>query len=324
MAQLKRTETRLREIKTRQWESRWGENYVAAVFADATEAPGISTGSVLRPPKLGPRDFHAMSDPEALLALLALHNPNCWEVHEQFVMFPKPREHPLQNHPRAMGQRFKPFAGTLDVFDRLGLARHQSVRITAGPEGLKQKVPFPYLGDLRLFMVDTAGPYCVNWPVKNKFADFRGKGPRSKPRPLDNPDDPTSIARQEFERIYHEDAEIRTQHVSLDHLDTEVRLNLRNTFLDECRPVALSEIGRQQALGVARDYIGKDVPIHIVARRMTEAAEFADETDAIALIHEAIWKRELRVDLFRPVLTSKPLRPEIRDVLEVYGSWFER
>jgi hypothetical protein len=173
-------------------------------------------------------------------------------------------------------------------------------------------------------MVDSTGPYCVNWPVKNKFADFRGKGPRSKPRPLNNPDDPTSLARQEFERVYHEDAEIRTQHVSLDQLDTEVRLNLRNTFLDECRPVAISEIGRQRALRVARDHIGKDVPMHIVARRMTEVAEFTEEANATALIHEAIWKRELRVDLFRPVLTSKPLRPEIHDVLEVYGHWFLR
>lgn len=291
------------------------------MFADAGEAPGISTGSVVLPQKLGSREFHVMSEAEFFLSLLPLYNPKCWDVHEQFVMFPKSREHPLQNHPLAVGQRFKAFAGTLDVFQRLGLSRHQSIRVAAGPDGLKQKVPFPYLGDLLLFMVDEAGPYCVNWPVKRKFADFRGRGPRSKPRPLNDPDDPNSLARQEFERVYHEDAGIRTQPVALDQLDTEVRLNLRNTFLDECRPIFLSEQQREHALGVARDHVGKDVPMHIVARRMALAVGLA-ETDAVALIHQAIWRRELRVDLFRPVLTTKPLRPEIRDVLDVYGSWF--
>jgi hypothetical protein len=317
MAQLKRTEARLREIKRRQWEQRWGENYIAAVFADASEAPGISTGSILR-------DFHAMSDPESFIGLLALYSPLCWDIHEQFVMFPNAREHPLQNHPMALGQRFKSFAGTLDVFERLGLSRHQSIRVAIGADGLKQKVPFPYLGDLRLFLRDDQGVYCLNWSVKNKYVDFRGKGPRAKPRPLNDPDDPSSIARQEFECVYHDDAGIRTQQVALDQLDTEVRLNLRNTFLDECRPLALPELSRQQALGVARDHIGEDVPMHVVARRMAQAVECVEGEDAIALIHQGIWRRELRVDLFRPILTTKPLRPEIRDVLNVYGSWFVR
>jgi hypothetical protein len=187
----------------------------------------------------------------------------------------------------------------------------------------KQKVPFPYLGDLRLFMQDEDGVYCLNWPVKRKFGDFRGKGPKSKPRPINDPDDPASLARQELECAYHADAEIRTQPVALDQFDTEVRLNLRNMFLDECRPIALSDQKRQEALSVAFDHIGKDVAMHVVARRMALAVAFA-ETDAMALIHQAIWRRELRVDLFRPVLTSKPLRPEIRDILDVYGSWFAR
>lgn len=323
MAQFKRTEARLREIKRRQWDQRWGANYIAAMFADATEAPGISTGSVVHPPKLGMRAFHVMSESEFFLALLALYHPNCWEVHEQFIMFPKLREHPLQNHPRALGQRFKPFAGTLDVFDRLGLARHQSVRVSTALGGLKQKMPFPYLGDLRLFMSDAAGVYCLNWPVKAKFADFRRRGPRAKPRPLNDPDDPASVTRQEFERVYHDDAEIRTQPVARDQLDTEVRLNLRNTFLDEARPIDVLQVQRLDALSIARQHIGRDVPMCVVARRIAAATKMTAD-DAIALIHQAIWRRELRVDLFRPVLTSKPLRPEVRDVLTVYGHWFAR
>ncbi len=229
----------------------------------------------------------------------------------------------LQNHPQAPGIKFRPFAGTLEVFERLGLKRHQSIRIAVDAEGTVQSVPFPYFGDLRLFMVDNQGPYCVNWPVKRKFEDFRGRGPRSKPRRRDDHDDPASVMRQEFERTYHEDAGIRTQPVAFDQLNTEVRLNLRNTFLDECRKIELSATQRCDALDVAKEYIGKDVPMCVVARRMALAIGCLDE-EACWLIHQAIWRRELRVDLFRPVLTTKPLRAEVHDVLDVYGAWFSR
>lgn len=323
MANIKRTKARLVEIKRRQWEQRWGASYIAGIFADRVEAPGISSGSTLLPPKLGRREFHVLSDAELFVALLALYHPDCWDIHEQFVLFPKAREHPLQNHPRAIGVKFKPFAGTLEVFERLELKRHQSLWITAGPKNELQRVPFPYFGDLRLFMADKDGPYCVNWPVKRKFEDFRGRGPRSKPRRRNDPDDPASVARQEFERVYHEDAEIRTQPVAFDQLDTEVRLNLRNTFLDECRKIDISEAQRRDALGIAQEHIGKDVPMCVVARRMAAAVGCADQ-EASWLIHQAIWRRELRVDLFRPVLTTTPLRAEVRDVLDVYGTWFLR
>lgn len=323
MANIRRTKTRLVEIKRRQWEQRWGASYIAGVFADRVEAPGISSGTTLMPRKLGRRDFHVMSDAELFVALLALYHPRCWDIHEQFVMFPKAREHPLQNHPRAVGKKFQPFVGTLEVFQRLGLKRHQSIRIAVDPDGTSQSVPFPYFGDLRIFMEDEAGPYCVNWPVKRKFADFRGRGPRSKPRRRDDPDDPASIARQEFEKAYHEDAGIRTQPVSFDQLNTEVRLNLRNTFLDECRKLSLTDGQRRDALGVATEHIDVDVPVCVVARRMAAAVGCSDK-EACWLIHQAVWRRELRVDLFRPVLTTKPLRAEARDVLDVYSSWFTR
>jgi hypothetical protein len=71
------------------------------------------------------------------------------------------------------------------------------------------------------------------------------------------------------------------------------------------------------------EYIGKDVPIYMVARRVAKQFDFGVE-DASALIHQGIWRRELRVDLFRPVLTSKPLRPEVTDVLTKYAAWFAR
>lgn len=325
MAQIKRTEERLRQIKARQWTQRWGANYVAATFADAREAPGISTGNILRPVKFGEREFHTLSEAEEYFGLLALHNPDCWDLHEQFVMFPKAREHPLFGHPMAVGTHFKPFAGTLEVLDRLGrMSDHPRVRLKLGSDPQKWPMsPFPFTGDLRLFMRDAAGVYCVNWPVKDKYADFRQRGPKAKPRPLDDLDDPSSVARQEVEVIYHADADIRTQQVAKDMIDADLRLNLRNLFLDDSRQFPLTFEQRIEAISMVAEYIGKDAPMYAVARRVAKQFGLSDE-DAAALIHQGIWRRELRVDLFRPVLTTKPLRPEVVDVLARYASWFAR
>ena len=324
MAQIKRTEARLRQIKQRQWVQKFGQHYVAATFSDAKEAPGISTGTTLRPTKLGQREFHTLSEPETLIALLALHNPACWDVHEQFVLFPKAREHPLQNHPLAAGRRFPPFRGTLNVVKRLGHAKHPAVRLKVGEDDAKWPLaPFPFTGDLRLFMLDDKGPFCLNWSVKDKYKDFKEKGPRAKPRPLDDLTDPASVARQDLDVAYHSDAEIRTQFASKDRLDTELRLNLRNIFLDDSQEVPLEQSARRDGLEFAREFIGQDIPIHFVARRL--AKRFGIEAEeAVALIFQGIWRRELRVDLFRPLLHTKPLRTEVVDVLVKYAPWFSR
>ena len=324
MAQIKKTDARLRQIKERQWEPRWGRHYLAATRADAREAPGISTGNILRPMKFDEREFHTLSEPEEFLALLALHNPDCWELHEQFVMFPKSREHPLQGHFAARGLQFKPFRGTLDVVERMGYSNHPRVRLRLGPDPTKWPMaPYPFTGDLRLFMKDELGVYCVNWPVKNKYADFRQKGPRSKPRPLDDLEDLAAIARQQVEAVYHSDAEIRTQPVSKDLLNLDLRLNLRNVFLDDSNPIPLDSDKRRDAVSRVSEFVGQDVPMFIVAKRISNEFSF-DQQDAVSLIHQAIWRRELRVNLFRPVITTNPLHLEVTDVFLQYADWFRR
>lgn len=321
MAQVKLTEARLRQIHARQWVQRWGANYVASTFADAREAPGISSASILRPRKLGEREFHTLSEPETFCALLALFHTNCFDLHEQGVLFPNSRPHPLSGHPLANGLQFSPFKGTLDVSRRLGV-RHPRIRLANEDEPAKWPfVPFPYTGDLRLFMRGSVQAYCVNWSVKDKYEDFRRKGPRGKPRPLNDQDDPVSVLRQELEKIYNEDAEIRTVLVSKDQIDKIFIWNLRDVFLDDNYPICLSEEERTDAIILARKFIGSTAPIYEIAR--TLAANFSiDKREACALVYQGIWRRELRVDLFRPVSTVYPLRLERVDPLERYASWF--
>lgn len=324
MAQFKITEVRLRQIKRRQWEDKWGVNYVASIFADPKEAPGISTGTILRPRKLGCREFHTLSGPETAASLLALHHPDCWEIFDQRIMYPKPRAHFLYGHPRASGLAFKPFCGTLEVAERLGiLSKHPKVRMHIGNDPKKWPMaPFPYICDLSLFLEDENGPYMLNWPVKDKFDDFRKPGPR-KSRLRPDSDDPVAIARDSLEVMYHMDAGVRTQHIAGKAIDFDVRCNLRDLFLDDTFPTTVSDAQRVEIMAQYRASIGVDIPAYVVVRKVARDYKVSDR-EAVALIKQGIWRRELRVDLFQPVLMDKPLSTEKVDVFVRYGDWFKR
>jgi len=325
MAQFKITEARLRVIKERQWEDRWGSNYVAAIWADPKEAPGISTGSILRPRKVGQREFHTLSAAETFTSLLALYHPGCWEAWEQRIMFPGPRAHPLFGHPLASGIPFKPFAGTIDVAARLGmLTKHPKVRMRIGDDPAKWPVvPFPYIGDLLIFMRDNEGLYVLNLSIKHKFIDFRRKGPSGRSRVRSDVDDPGAILRHRLEVIYFDDAGIRTQQIAREGIPDDLCWNLRDLFLDDTYVTTVSDSQRAEIMERIRAEIGQDNPAYVQARQLAREHKI-EEREVVALIKQGIWRRELRVDLFRPILMDRPLRPEVTDVCEHFSTWFAR
>lgn len=324
MAEAKITWPRLQQIRRRQPRVQWSPNYVAATFADPREAPGISSGTILRVKKLGWRELHTLSFNETCAAFLAFYNPNCFEVFDQLAMSATPCPHLLFGHQRAAGHVLASFKGTLDVAERLGtLSRHPRVRAKIGLDPAHWPVvPFPYLADLTLCLVDDAGPYVVDWPIKDKYEDFRRRGPRrSRSRP--DEDDPTVLARTLLQRTYFSDAGIRTVELVGKSIDFHVRCNLRELFLDESYPTTVGEQARAEIMDMFRQSIGRDVPGYLLARQVARDYR-VDEREAVALIKQGIWNRELRVDLFQPVLMDKPLRAETTDVLERYSDWFRR
>lgn len=324
MAQAKVTFARLLQIKERQWEDRWSPHYVAGTFADPFEAPGISTGTILRPVKLGCREFHTLSRSETWCSFLALYHPHCWEIFDQRIMSPTARPHLLFGHPRASGLSLLPFAGTVDVADRLGmLSKHPKVRLQIGPDPMHWPLaPFPYFCDLTLCMEDAQGPYVLDWPVKDKFEDFRRRGPgKSRARP--DEDDPSVVQRTLLQETYFCDAGIRSQQVVGRAIDFQVRCNLRDLFMDDSFPVTVNEGARAEIMQYFRDCIGQDTPAYLMALRVSRNYRISDR-EATALIKQGIWRRELRVDLFQPVLMDQPLRPETKDILVQYGNWFAR
>jgi hypothetical protein len=324
MAQTKVNWQRLLQVRERQREDRWSPHYVAGIFADPIEAPGISTATILRPKKLGSREVHTLSFSETCAALLALYNPNCWEMFDQRALSPTPRPHLLQGHPKADGLILKPYQGTLSVAERLGtLAKHPKVRAQIGADQSNwPMVPFPYFGDLTLCLSDERGPYVVDWPIKDKEEDFRRRGPR-KSRVRPDKDDPSVVARTALQEIYNHDAGIRTQQVVGSSIDFHVRCNLRELFLDEDYKTNIDPNAKLELLNNVKEAVGKDIPAYLLAHRIAQSFKLTGR-EVTALIKQGIWTRQIRVDLFQPCLMDKPLRPKVVDVLSHYSAWFAR
>lgn len=324
MAQTKITWDRLVQIGKRQREDRWSPHYLAGIFADPLEAPSISTATILRPGKLGGREFHTLSFNETCASLLALYNPACWEVFDQRAMSTTPRPHLLQGHPKADGLNLSPYLGTLEVAERLGtLSKHPKVRGKIGTnESNWPWVPFPYFADLTLCLEDALGPYVVDWTVKDKEEDFKRRGVR-KSRVRPDRDDPAVMARTALQELYNHDAGVRTQQVVGRSIDFHVRCNLRELFLDETYAINMDPHAKLELIHELKEAVGKEIPAYIRARQLAQVFKL-EAREVVALLRQGIWTRQIRVDLFQPVLMDKPLRREEVDVLSHYAAWFNR
>lgn len=324
MAQVKVNTQRLVTIKKRQGEDKWGRDYVAAIFATPKEAPSISRPSILVPQKLGGRDMHLLSNPEKSAALLALYNPQVWEIHEQKALSTGPRPHFLFGHPRAQGTHWPPLKGTLDVANRMGrLAKHPKVKFKNSRTGEWQWAPFPLIGDQLLFMQDDQGAYCKNWTIKDKYVDFKKRGPHSAIKPSLDQLSAESEARHELEKLYYLDGEIGTIQVAGEAIHKDVVANLGELFLHHWRRETIDPALRQKIVEKYNESVGEPAPCFELIAKFSQ--RFLVEQNVLqAVLRQGIWQREIRVDLYQPILMDQPLRPEKLDVLDQHSNWFQR
>jgi len=315
---------RLRTILERQEQAKFGPDYQPAIRATPREAPSISRCAVVQSAKLR-REVHLLSTPELHAALLALYHPNLFDLHEQKMLSVDPQPHPLFSHPTAVGLRLSPVCGTVVVAERLGhIDLHPKVK---APSVSKSKewmwVPYPFIGDLLLFLTDRGGPYCVNWTTKLTREDFVRPlvrtGPIKKPAVAFR----RIQARQEIERDYYADAGIHTVQIAGTDINKHVAANLRQLYGWQLQTIKLSEnlrVELHHKFETALDL--KIPPIDIIAQFMMR--HLCRREDCLAVLYQSIWRRLIRVDLFRPVLVDRALHLENRDVLVEYKSWFER
>lgn len=306
-------------ILERQAKPRWGSAYVASILATPQEAPSKSHAVILTSGKLG-REVHCLSLGEAAAAILALYHSNLVELHEQKMLSPWPTPHPLSGFPENRQVGLPSHRGLIDVAEQLGhLKVLPRVTVTQSDPTNPLVQIFPYVGDFLLFMSKQDGTrYCVNWSVKDTCSSFKrpfGTLKRQGEEPA------TILARHQIEEAYYQDAHIRTVRIASDTINKDVAANLTQLFLNHRTRISLSESQRGDILDKFRIAMDVGIPPHEVILGVCARGTVTPH-ECRTVLYQAIWNRELRVDLFRPVLPNLPLRTEKRDVLEVYEDWF--
>jgi len=316
---------RYKLIYKRQENPSWDADYVPGQLATPQEAPSISRAYILTPEKLGARDTHLLSTPERNAALLGLYHPEVVGLQEQRILPPEPRVHPLWTFPGIDRSNLPGLCGTIEAAEYLGFLDVLPKLWVMAPDSDERKIPvvFPWLGDLLWAIRSTEDRmYCVNWSIKGKAEEFCQKSTRGLKR---NPSFVTVqelLARHEIEDFYYKSGKIPTYRISGDGIDWHVANNLRQLFLHHRRSIGLAESQRQALLaslqqGLELGTSAADV-IRIVAARRGVAFD-----DCRSAFYQMVWNRELRLDLFSPVLIDRPMKAEVRDVVQEYADWFK-
>lgn len=316
---------RLKQIHKRQNEVRWGAAYQPSIEATPKEAPSLSRASMLVPQKLGERDMHLLSPAERAFALLALYHPHVIDIHEQKMLSVDPRLHPLTGFPGMEVAGLPPIKGLIDVADRLGYG-HLLPLVKESPAADPQNprdFVFPYIGDLLLYIWPPGDqPYCMNWNIKDQAQSFKRPGPLNSKKQLAS-NEVSELPRNEMERVYYADADIRTEHLALEQFDPHVVANLTQLFLHHKTPLDLSDAQRTELRDRFSAALATGVsPFEVI--QLCVARGRYNVHQCRTYLWQAIWRRELLCDLFKPVLIDRPLRPQSADLLEVYGHWFRR
>ena len=323
MAQLKRNKATLDRILSRQRKDLWGKEYVPSQLATPEEAPSISKPTIIRPEKLGKRETHLLSDPEKKAGLLALYHPWVFDLHEQKMLSPRPRAHFLTGHPQCPGQIFPPLRGTMAHFKAVyGTRRsHPYIWVEDKTTGQESAKPWPYLGDLLLFIRAPSGHvFAVNWSVKLSERDFVEA--LSLDLPASKASKASAIKRHKIERLYYQDGDIITYQIAGNQIDDQVFFNLRWCSEDELEGGKVNPALRAEIYNRIGETVGNGVPAYKTFFKLS--AQFNLTTrEVIAVFCRGVWRRKIRVDLFEPILVDQPLIHERIDVLDHYSKWFE-
>lgn len=317
---------RLKTILQRQEPPRWGAEYIPSTLATREEAPAVSQASTLASATSG-RTFHALSSPERAFILFALYHPYIFEVQEQRMLSRTPTRHPLDSCPMVEQSVRPSLRGTVTVAEDLGLLDHHPTfhfeyRDSTGKTQQKE-VPFPYTGDILVFFRDSQGTAAANWSIKKSPADFQRPAFGSRKYRESAEGKAKTIARHYIEKVYYADADIPTLQLTPEDWSKELRANLEQLFSWHDRrmsvPAGLTpRIVNHFKYAIGSDHNAIDIAIQLASRHSLKLE------DVKAVFYQAIWKRELRIDLFEPIAIDKPMLPEKSDPIEKYSHWLRR
>ncbi|PPC83157.1 MAG: hypothetical protein CTY38_04805 [Methylotenera sp.] len=313
---------RLKAIYKRQHACKWDESYQPSILATPQEAPSISRAITLKPLKLG-REVHLLSIPERNAALLGLYHPDVIGLQEQRMLSPEPAPHPLYTLESINRLNLPAFRGLVEVAESMGLLNQlPRVQVPLNSGEIVTTV-FPWIGDLLWALKDKNEKiFCINWSVKDNEENFK----RPTLKKLANYGRVNGNAdlqpRHQIEQQYYLDAEIRTVFVSNEKIDQEVAANLRQLFLHHSREIDLNDEQKTEILNNFKIAFDLVIPPSDVITAFVRKGKYSVD-QCRQVFYQAIWSRKLHVDLFSPILINLPMKPESRDVLEVYQDWFK-
>jgi hypothetical protein len=319
------SERRLLTILERQHPPKWGADYVPSTLATKEEAPSTSRVSTLTSLTWG-RTFHAMSPGERDLLIYALYHPSIFEIQEQRMLGTTPSRHPLDDHPTLPGEIRPSMRGTVAVADALGVLDVHPTFL-CHPDGdtnkTRARVPFPYQGDILVFFSDEKGIAAVNWTVKNSHEAFERPSFGSRRYKSSARGQSDERARHQIESVYYQDAGIATVRITPKDWDKSLQENLKQLHLWHDRPHSIPADQIEHIIAHFRSCIGTNLkPIEVAIQIATRFSLKLYEVK-IAL-HQAIWTRALRINLFEPFWIDHPLLPEVQDPVTKYASWLRR
>jgi hypothetical protein len=319
------TEARLAEILRRQDPPTFGPGYEPAIKPTREEAPSRSRPAPVWVDKLG-RDVSTLSWPErAVLAIIIYCCLKLFDLQEQRMLPFLPGVHPLHGHPLAAGMNLKPTRGTLQITSDLGFLRFHPVVNTWDKDGApKEQVPGCWIGDYLVFVADDHGPFCVNINVKSTRSAF--EFPQIDVNLKSDPKRAAikEKARHESERVLYSDCEIPTIEVAADELPQILVANLLQLMGWQKRQTTLSA----DQVALVLDAFNAGLEQEASAIDVIAATELSHGLPAYQqkiVLHQAIFVRKLRVDLFEShFFIDHPMRAETQDAVEVFAHWFRR
>lgn len=319
------TEARLTEILRRQDPPTFGPGYEPAIKPTREEAPSRSRPAPVWVDKLG-RDVSTLSWPErAVLAIILYCCLKLFDLQEQRMLPFLPSAHPLHGHPLAAGMNLKPTRGTLQITSDLGYLKFHPVVNTEGTDGApNEQVPGCWIGDYLVFIADDRGPFCVNISVKSTRSEF--EFPQVDVNLKSDPKRAAikEKARHETERELYCDCEIPTIQVAADELPRILVANLLQLMGWQKRQTRLSA----DQVALVLDAFNEGLEHEASALDVIAATELSHGLPAYQqkiVLHQAIFARKLRVDLFEShFFIDHPMRAETQDAVEVFAHWFRR
>lgn len=316
---------REKQIRERQEPMRWGKDYETGQRATVAEAPDESRPARVRCIEFD-RPVHTMGTPETWALLVGLYVGQAKELHEGRMLPPEPGPGPLSGYPFAEVAQVRGYEGTIAVAERLGVfCHHPTVAVPANDGHRKRKtIAFPLLGDQLWFCEDMQGPYPVNLTIKRSTEDFERPfgSKRLAPQELAEAID-AQRARDAIEIELYRQAGVPTHHIAQTDIPEHVALNLRELYVWQHRVAHLEEELQSEVVETLRARMAREVPIFETLRYFL--GKYGGTLyDYLVVLHQALWRREIEIDLWAPMNVDRPLRPAKQDAMKMFGRWFKR